>query len=1335
MLSSSAPTLPFIPENAQDNEVMLRAQGLRLQQQMLSSPYHENTEEPAPSQLLMRALTQIRNKLNNSTHTSLFISYAWPTKERAYENWIQPFLTKLYEHLTSAGMTVYMDQLDSRSGFNTIEHMNRINTVDLVMLVGSESLLDKHHDGTKNICTELNLIRRRRSNQKSVMPIILSGNMETALPAEYERYTAVEFAYEMSYASLLKTIINKCISITHPNNNTSQYWDGCPLEWFEPLPIEQIITALESDGEMEFHALETFMTKNQQLILNREHYQPTLIESLHQPLSLLTNSTALISTTTLIGIIACLATNPIFPIDYPTLIVASLCLLGLGKIAEKLIDHFHKAHIKQKYLQLLKEKYKTYRVQPLFTTISKQDNIYQEMLLSIEKRRQRFAYSTEEEEIEVSEIKKSEEEFNELREEYIFIKSILETENENDLFSDKKNNDEYFTKEIIEENLSAYEEVAGTVTEEDLNNRDDTRVNQHQLFSQLEKSLSTYHILIEGEAGVGKSTWMRQLTKQSVESEEWSDKEIFILAEVRHIQHIQATSETEILRNLLDLPEDENTIQEINTFLEMIENENYRVWWCIDGYDEVQKNTQNQLFRNLLDRLMQKPFVIVTSRPTNINFDYDVAASLDGFVKSQIQAYIIDYFRPLVNENDVANLYSFIGFIDSYLKGFLTNPMLLELACYLYTKNLFTSDSIKHSHDATPFYRQSILTLSRNWLDKTTRAYEDEEYTEKQIEDICEPLLAFMRTLAAETKKQETHIIPNSIIQKAWSDHETHLITSNITIEDCLVNFGLLRPITHERHLLQRDYMFPHANFQDYFAAEKKAGEISLQLINNDPIDMDTIVMDILPDEYHTHPYGKFLASLLIIKLSSLPSDINRSFIEELIQKISGKQHYFHPILMMQRISVILKNVEWFALPAYLKVYLTSQYPAAAILNQFPHEYLKNMPKEKIQHLDALIEASVICSLKNILSAWLPLIKLEEKGMRLITSALLYCNTKIANYLIEQGARFEITQFNEVRKHRLALIPKSSFTWLLEKGIDLNQTRLLHSACMERSTEIAAISKLGNHTIIDALLRRGADINLPDHAGNTPLFSAHSYNRYYLYSLIRKLLSCGADYTLRNNRHENILIHFAQSLLNNPKTTPNVLAIVLTYDWEHSEEGPFFNENELADTLLTLDHIPCPLGEDELKDALLDLQEMINPSFLETSHRFVITYKSLKTLLLYIHNFLSCPGDFYAKIESFKSDIDEALLARLISGEKIAEIFDTPQRPLPEWGQAFLEEFTTRWEWLLKPRSSTLETKESEESNDSNPTVSKDNLTPSLETTAEPKEEIEEKQTKMSFAS
>ena len=145
-----------------------------------------------------------------------YISYAWSSKEnKAEEYWIQPFLSILYNHLSAAGIRVIMDIRDNQPGDSIYQFMKQYRDGNYIILVGTESLLQKHDSFTAHaVKTELSIISNRfEQDQKQfgnsrIYPLLVSGTNGSSFPEIYDKYRTVRDAREGNYIDNLRNLVD-----------------------------------------------------------------------------------------------------------------------------------------------------------------------------------------------------------------------------------------------------------------------------------------------------------------------------------------------------------------------------------------------------------------------------------------------------------------------------------------------------------------------------------------------------------------------------------------------------------------------------------------------------------------------------------------------------------------------------------------------------------------------------------------------------------------------------------------------------------------------------------------------------------------------------------------------------------------------------------------------------------------------------------------------------------------------------------------------------------------------------------------------------------------------
>jgi tetratricopeptide (TPR) repeat protein len=168
--------------------------------------------------LLKEHLTKIRQLLSEKGKPVpvCYISYAWPSdKNKKEEYWIQPFLSTLYDHLKAAGIRVIMDVRDNKPGNSIYNFMGQYHDGNHVILVGTESLLEKHYSPILHaVKTELSIISQRPIQDQNVYgysriyPLLISGSMKTSFPEVYDKYSTVRDPREGGYIAMLQGLLD-----------------------------------------------------------------------------------------------------------------------------------------------------------------------------------------------------------------------------------------------------------------------------------------------------------------------------------------------------------------------------------------------------------------------------------------------------------------------------------------------------------------------------------------------------------------------------------------------------------------------------------------------------------------------------------------------------------------------------------------------------------------------------------------------------------------------------------------------------------------------------------------------------------------------------------------------------------------------------------------------------------------------------------------------------------------------------------------------------------------------------------------------------------------------
>lgn len=230
-LVESALTKELKPEQVkqQDNEIAAKERAYAKNIRLLTQELHFVAKEE--KELFNELLQNIANIPGRRVIKQCFISYVWPRPGSAEEGFLQPFLRNVQMHLKLAGIaTTRLDVEDAQAGESIYRYMEQIKACDFILLIGTESLMDKHLNQVSAFHTELIHIMRKRkehaaANQPCVIPINLSMDFRAAFPAGFEMYTHIVDWLERDYLISLKNLIRQLYGIGNEHQKYHELWD------------------------------------------------------------------------------------------------------------------------------------------------------------------------------------------------------------------------------------------------------------------------------------------------------------------------------------------------------------------------------------------------------------------------------------------------------------------------------------------------------------------------------------------------------------------------------------------------------------------------------------------------------------------------------------------------------------------------------------------------------------------------------------------------------------------------------------------------------------------------------------------------------------------------------------------------------------------------------------------------------------------------------------------------------------------------------------------------------------------------------------------------------
>jgi len=139
--------------------------------------------------------------LTGDSPVTCFVSYAWGDREQ--ENWVR---RRLSPDLEQAGIRVLLDVRENRLGDNIGRYVERLDTADYVVVVGTPDYRRKYDNRSEHgfvVAAEGDMINGRltgsEDRKRSVIPLLHSGDFAASLPPLMQTRIAGDLRREEDY--------------------------------------------------------------------------------------------------------------------------------------------------------------------------------------------------------------------------------------------------------------------------------------------------------------------------------------------------------------------------------------------------------------------------------------------------------------------------------------------------------------------------------------------------------------------------------------------------------------------------------------------------------------------------------------------------------------------------------------------------------------------------------------------------------------------------------------------------------------------------------------------------------------------------------------------------------------------------------------------------------------------------------------------------------------------------------------------------------------------------------------------------------------------------------
>ena len=372
---------------------------------------------------------------------------------------------------------------------------------------------------------------------------------------------------------------------------------------------------------------------------------------------------------------------------------------------------------------------------------------------------------------------------------------------------------------------------------------DDT-VNMTDVFKPHRECHSPRVVLIEGNPGMGKTTYCQKLAYDWSVGEippdaSFPEGKILLLLKCRDM-HMKTANIEEAIDDQL-LPQDAGK-REKEDFFHFIRSNQSRILLVLDGLDELRDDLVEGFLPLIRGKVFANVYLILTARHEvglRVRRYCDMLFEIVGYTKDDVESYIKKYFRSHEDQSLADKMLKQLK-RDKYLAELTANPLNTALLCLLCeeTKGVFPSSR-------TGIYDDLVSCALRRYYAKRGMSLDYEDPIER-----CANKLNQLGKMAYEA------LIKNQLY---FSEDEMKCQSA-----DLVQLYFLSREASVSKIRPRPCYAFTHKTFQEYFAALYLAHEI----LNGDSVKANKLLDQLNPfDNWHV---WEFLLTSIARKRSDM---------------------------------------------------------------------------------------------------------------------------------------------------------------------------------------------------------------------------------------------------------------------------------------------------------------------------------------------------------------------------------------------------------------------------------------------------------------------------------
>ncbi len=390
----------------------------------------------------------------------------------------------------------------------------------------------------------------------------------------------------------------------------------------------------------------------------------------------------------------------------------------------------------------------------------------------------------------------------------------------------------YISLKILIKDDKALEDL-GQISDDNYHLLGDKKpISVEDIFAPLQKDQKPVSkVIIIGRAGIGKTTLMQYIAYKWGEGNKSDYNRFDYLFQIRLKDLIddewrQNYGRDELNQNPLacfihaHLNRDFRSEFKLEDIVRAISDQE-KVLLLLDGYDEAAvRIASDNLASDIFNQALKYQNIIMTSRPNvlsdKVSSNFERVIENAGLDEKGIESYIDLNFT---GSNQLKLELKLFLLQNPVVKSMCSTPINVAILCLVWAKDeLVNIKKISTDFNLGLLYEKIIILLAKRYLSKfqldKTQATELINISDQQITAL--PIIRFLQAVSYQSFITCQTIISSKLIKQELSKIEYQ----ELTIE-AIGRYGLLKPDTEGKKVIDVDHSFLHLTFLEYFTARQ----------------------------------------------------------------------------------------------------------------------------------------------------------------------------------------------------------------------------------------------------------------------------------------------------------------------------------------------------------------------------------------------------------------------------------------------------------------------------------------------------------------------------------